>query len=50
MGDMEIVKTKPEEANDAVAAYGNANSVHRGASVSSAFNVASLNEDARPKL
>lgn len=50
MGNMEIVKTKPEEANDAVAAYGNADPVHRGASVSTAFNVASLNEDVRPKL
>ena len=47
---MEIAKTKPEEANDAVAAYGNADSVHRGTSVSTAFNVASLNEDVRPKL
>ena len=47
---MEIAKTKPEEANDAVAAYGNADSVHRGASVSTAFNVISLNEDVRPKL
>ena len=50
MGNMEIAKTKPEEANDAIAAYGNADSVHRDASVSTAFNMAGLNEDVRPKL